>query len=189
MVAEYEQFLIDTILPELEQGRPGWDLPHTQSVVEYVQAIAKAEGLSGLEQDILTIVGYLHDYGYMYFRDMVDGGPTGGIPKREHPAKSAEKWDEIRDNPVFNFLDESAKNRIKHLILVHDDVYNLVYRDELLFMEADTLGALSTRGTIDISSDRYQAYLRHTMDKRISRFITDYSQQEAGRLISELLRG
>lgn len=188
MHSEYEQFLIDTILPELEQGREGWDLPHTQSVVSHVKKIAHKEDLADVETHSLVIVGYLHDYGYMHFREMLDGGPTGGVPKREHPAKSAEKWEEIRDHEVFDFLDESAKNRIKHLILVHDDVYNLSERDELLFMEADTLGALSTRGEIEVDSERYQMYLRHTQDKRIARFVSEYGLQEAERLMRELMR-
>lgn len=184
----YEQYLLDTIVPDLERGRPGWDKPHTLKVVEYVKAICDAyDNPDDLDRDVLIIAAYLHDYGYMYFLDELGaGGPTTGSAKQKHATKSAEKWLEIQDNPVFAFMSSAQKSRTEHLIRVHDEVYDLQDTDELVLMEADTLGALGTSSDVDSASDKYQYYLRATQDKRISRFITPYAIKEADKLMTML---
>ncbi|MFW0870949.1 MAG: HD domain-containing protein [Patescibacteria group bacterium] len=186
----YEEYLLVNIVPELAQGRPDWDLPHTLKVVEYVKIITDIHSAEpSLNRDVLIISAYLHDYGYRYFLDdIIPHRPTlGGRAKEEHALKSAEKWQEIKNHEVFNFLSEEDKDQIEHLILVHDKVYDLQDIDELVLMEADTLGALGTKSQVDVTSDAYQRYLRATQEKRISRFITPYAKDEAERLLSELL--
>lgn len=187
MVPQYEQFLIDAILPELDKGREGWDKPHTEQVVRYVKEICENADVEDIEKDVLVIVAYLHDFGYMFFCDELTEGPTGGRPKKEHPGKSKEKWDEIKNSVAFDFLSNGNKDRIGHLILVHDRVTELSDRDELLFMEADTLGALCMGNIQKIEEERYRSYIYATEDKRISRFITEYSKKEAKRLVQKAL--
>jgi hypothetical protein len=185
----YEQYLLATIVPELDQGRPGWDKPHTLKVVEYVKAIIDSyDDSSNLDRDVLIIAAYLHDYGYMYFLDeLLSGGPTTGRAKQEHAEKSAHKWLEIQSHEVFDFLSPRQKARTEHLIRVHDEVCELRDTDELVLMEADTLGALGTTSDIDRTSERYQHYLHATQSKRMSRFVTPYAKTEADRLLSNLL--
>lgn len=186
--ATYEEYLKQVILPMKDHGRPMWDYPHTMCVVYYVKEIIKHNPQLHLDHDVLVIVGYLHDIGYMSFTEQQLGrGPQGDSrPKKEHAQKSAEIWDSVQDNSIFDSLGESRKNRIKHLILQHDELESLNDVDELVFMEADTLGALGTPSNVNVLSVAYQNYLRVTEKKRISRFITGYSTEESARLLKVL---
>ena len=173
-------------MPALTQGRLDWDLPHTQNVVRYVKEITSKYDYAKVEAAMLVITAYLHDFGYLFFKDELKPGPTRGRAKAEHAKKSAEKWNEISTNNVFDFLSVAQKNRIHHLIEVHDSLSDLIDQDELLFMEADTLGALATQSNIDRSSLLYRNYLQHTRDARVGRFISQYSKQEAQKLLKKL---
>jgi len=50
----------------LRQGKPNWDIPHTQATVSWMRELIKAEG--GNER-ILVPVMYLHDTGYPEVRE------------------------------------------------------------------------------------------------------------------------
>ncbi len=181
----YEKYLIDTVLPQLEQGRPGWDKPHTVHVVEYVKKIIDNEPTVNTDKDALVVVAYLHDYGYMFFKDVLKSGPTKGIAKTQHAKKSAEYWTKIQDNEVFSAFSDTQKERINHLIVVHDEVEHLHAHDELLFMEADTLGALAMGNFQNIDNDVYQKYLNSVEQRRITRFVTDYAKAHAEKFIAK----
>lgn len=188
MTPAYEQFLIDTVLPQLERGRVGWDLPHTQHVVRYCKQILRAHPELGLTREVLVTVAYVHDYGYIYFADQLQKGPTQGVAKQMHARKSATYWERIQDEPVFGCFSREQKKRIQHLICVHDDIENLTDTDELAFMEADTLGALVMGNKDKIGEDRYNTYIDFTNKRRVSRFITQYSRDEVVRILSHTER-
>lgn len=178
----YEQYLIDTVLPQLREGRADWDEPHTKKVVHYVKKIVQNNLDRGLDLDVLVVVAYLHDYGYRYFFDELKEGPTGGRPKKEHANKSAEYWITIRNNPVFDGFGQDQKDRIEHLIRVHDEIEVLDDIDELVFMEADTLGAIAMPSNVDPQSMQYRNYIARVKERRLPRFITDYSKEKAGEI-------
>jgi hypothetical protein len=82
-------------------------------------------------------------------------------------------------NKIFDNFTSNQKERIIHLVNVHDTLEILKDNDELLLMEADTLGGLDvsrTKGTFDkASNDRYMKIVRN---KRLPHFITDYAKQK-----------
>ena len=49
----YEDVLKAKIFPELEAGRPNWDKPHTEAVVEHVKAIVDDSPKLDLGKDVL----------------------------------------------------------------------------------------------------------------------------------------
>ena len=59
-----------------------------------------------------------------------------------HTTLTRKKLEELLQRPEFSFLSESQKARATHLVNVHDKINELKDPDELILMEADTLGAL-----------------------------------------------
>lgn len=59
-----EQALINAILPELEKGRPNFDRPHTVAVVIKVKEIIKNNPQLKLDEAVLIVAAYSHDWGY-----------------------------------------------------------------------------------------------------------------------------
>ena len=60
----YDDILKSTILSELEAGRPNWDKPHTEAVVEHIKAIINSEPSLNLDTEVIVIAAYAHDWGY-----------------------------------------------------------------------------------------------------------------------------
>lgn len=127
--------------PYLEKGRP-FDLPHTKVVVYYAGLLATKESCDVL---VHTTTAWLHDTGY---HDLLEG-------------QSGSNYDDIKDKKELHmtrgaylvrrfFIDplnrqyysENQRNLITHLVYVHDKLEDLKTVDEILFMEADTLGAI-----------------------------------------------
>ena len=185
MLTTYEGLLKVKILPDLEAGRPNWDEPHTRAVVKHMKAIIENNPDLNLDQEILTIAAYAHDWGY-------SGLFKGGKPlnmndvsnaKEAHMKHSGQKLRELLKDPIFNFLSEERKQRAVHLTQRHDKLNELKDVDELVLMEADTLGGLDieeVKPTFDKeSNDRYMKGVR---EKRLPLFITEYGKMEFERL-------
>jgi len=188
-IPEYERYLQENVLPELSKGRVGWDRPHTEKVVSYVKRIIENNSELGLDLDVLVTVGYLHDYGYMYFKEYLKPGPTSasGMAKQMHAKKSAEYWVNIQDNEVFVYFTQAQKDRITHLIEVHDELDKLTDTDELIFMEADTLGAIAMGNFQKIDKVVYGQYVARVQKLRIPKFITAFSREESNKILEKLV--
>ena len=103
----WESFLIETVLPKLDKGRPAFNLEHTKLVVEYIKKLCDVH--KDLDRDVLLITAYLHDYGYIYFAQIAEEGipkPSQEV-KDEHPKKSVEYWQVVQNEEVFGFLSEN----------------------------------------------------------------------------------
>ena len=128
----------------LNKGREGWDVPHTRAVVYYAKLITKSEN-----QDLLVITtdARLHDIGYF------------GIT--EEDAREYEKVKEAKEfhmevgarvarrfvdrEEVAKILNNAQQDRVVHLVWVHDRLEELKDLDEIILMEADTLGSIDVR--------------------------------------------
>lgn len=128
----------------LNKGREGWDVPHTRAVVYYAKLITKSEN-----QDLLVIptAARLHDIGYF------------GIT--EEDAREYEKVKEAKEfhmevgarvarrfvdrEEVAKILNNAQQDRVVHLVWVHDRLEELKDLDEIILMEADTLGSIDVR--------------------------------------------
>lgn len=71
------------------------------------------------------------------------------------------------------------RERIIHLVSVHDNVKELHDKDELILMEADTLGALdASRVKPTFTYERGMTYLRENIAAyRVPRFVTEKGKQ------------
>ena len=181
-VADYPGELRDLVegyaLEILSHGRPGWDVPHTLAVVNWANKLARAQGL---DAKVLTTSAYLHDIGYYgQFEGLMSADLGKVMDKKEKHmvvgaamAASFLGSDEIRKRLTTDQIE-----RIVYLISVHDRVEELRSLDEIVLMEADSLGAID----IDFIEPTYRGwgaidYLETRMVKRRSRFVTPYAMQ------------
>lgn len=180
MDTNYEDLLKGKILPELEAGRPNWDKPHTEAVVEHIKAIIDKNPELNLDKVVLVIAAYTHDWGYA---GLFKAGKPLNIDdvdnaKASHMKMGAEKVKELLHNNVFNFLTENQKLRVERLVQVHDDLKTIRDLDEIVFMEADTLGGLDVekvKPSFDKESNA--KYMEGVKNTRYPMFITNYGKQ------------
>lgn len=187
MNQQAEEYLKHIIFPELERGRPEWDKPHTEAVVAYIKSIIAANPSMNLDSEVLIPAAYAHDWGYAGL--FVAGRPAtrGEIigQKAEHMKLGAQKIKSLLNDPVFDYLSNLQKERIQYLVSVHDKVEELKAADELILMEADTLGAADSDVVVPThTKQEYETWLEITRSKRISRFITDYSKAKVEELLA-----
>lgn len=126
----------------LSEGRADWDVPHTKAVVYHAGQIAKKENLDEL---VLITTAWLHDIGYYGQFENLDSSLYEDIQDRKvrHMLLGPLYSKEFLNRPeISKFYTQEQKNRIIHLISVHDKIEELKDLDELAFMEADTLGAI-----------------------------------------------
>ena len=185
---EIEKYLKARILPDLERGRPNFDRPHTLAVVYWLKQIIKHNPELNLDKLVLLIAAYAHDWGYA---DMFRQGRKAQYnevqkAKVKHMKLGAAKLQKLLDDKFFSFLTEKQKKRCLHLVAVHDNLNILKDSDELVLMEADTLGALDVnfvKPTFDFQSN--QKYMEEVTKKRLPKFITTFSRKRAEIFLKE----
>jgi hypothetical protein len=185
--SEVKEFLEDSIFPELERGRPGWDKPHTQAVVYYAHRILGSNTELEIDREVLIIAAYAHDWGYADLFSPDKHGSYAEVKERKklHMEVGSQKVARLLMDPIFRHLSESRKNRIVHLVAKHDELSELRDTDELVLLEADTLGMLDVDfavPTFDHSSN--EQFMNEVMNSRVPRFITEYSKNKVKELIS-----
>ena len=162
-LAQVEQYALQF----LRQGRPQWDEPHTRAVVYYAEELTQAVRGDAL---VVTTAAWLHDIGYF---GLFEGPTSGGYQavsaqKALHMEVGARLADEFLRRPgVAEFYTQEQRQRVVHLVRVHDLLEQLAALDEIVLMEADTLGALDVRRvrpTFD-----YESGLRHLEEVRTRR--------------------
>jgi hypothetical protein len=187
MTPEVEDFIQKQIFPDLVKGRPGWDKPHTEKVVYYLKEIVLHSPELALDEDVLLIAAYAHDWGYsgLFHKGKPASLQAVRMHKSLHMELGAQKVAELLKDNHFSYLSSDQKERIRYLVSVHDKLNILSDIDELVLMEADTLGALDPgEGVSDFSEVDIEQWLTRTKERRITRFITTYSKEKAAELIS-----
>ncbi|MBU0999332.1 HD domain-containing protein [Patescibacteria group bacterium] len=180
------KFLEEKILPELEKGRPNFDKPHTIAVVDKIQEIIEHSPQFKVDPIVLLIAAYAHDWGYC---DLFEDGQALELDdvkqaKSAHKRLGAEKISKLLQDKFFSSLTNEQKKRCVHLVAVHDNTEELTDPDELILMEADTLGGLDTNYVKPtFSAESNLRYIEGVKTKRAPKFITDYGKKELPRLI------
>lgn len=183
-----EQAIQDAVFPLLVKGRPNWDLPHTKNVVKYIKELLAHNPQLDVDHTVLLIAAYAHDIGYMGLFDTSSARNLQKIldKKAEHMLRGAEMLTKILTSPQFDTLTSIQKARAIHLVRVHDALKQLKDTDELLLMEADTLGGLDTSGTKPFEDPTSGIrYLKGVNHARRPRFITKYGKQLFDKLFRE----
>jgi putative nucleotidyltransferase with HDIG domain len=171
----------------LRQGRRGWDEPHTRAVVYYPAALATAAGAVPADALVAVTVAWLHDIGYAGLFADEDSTRHAVVKSRkaQHMERGAALAREFVERPdVAAFYTPAQRDRIVHLVGVHDKIEALSAPDEIVFMEADTLGALDTRRvtpTYDYESGL--RYLEGVRRRRAPRFATPLGKQYLAELL------
>ncbi len=164
----------------LAEGRPGWDVPHTLAVVRWAYELALE---NSLDVKVVVTAAYLHDVGYYgLFEESEVAGLTQVMNRKErHMVVGAEMVKRFLEG--VEGLTEVQKARVVHLVGIHDKVGELNAVDELVLMEADSLGAID----VDWVEPTYKGiealdYLDTRMIKRRARFITPMAMDAYDRL-------
>ena len=185
---EVEKFLKERIFSDLEKGRPGFDKPHTQTVVIQLKDLFNNVPDLQVDRAVLIIVAYAHDWGYS---ELFEGGEPVQLEemadaKIAHMDFGAQKLEELLKDDFFNYLTEAQKERAVYLVRVHDrdEVWPGADDDVRIFVEADTLGALAGKRTFNRESNR--KWIDETVKpQRMKAFLNDYSIKKAERLIEK----
>lgn len=181
-----ENFLKEKILPDLEKSRGGFDKIHTLEVVSWLKQIIKHNPELHLDEKVLLIAAYAHDWGYA---DLFKEGEVMQFDKVEnakplHMELGAKKLQELLTSDLFSFLTDKQKDRAIHLVAVHDKKFEIKDVDELVLMEADMLSSLdinTAKPKFDAESNK--KFMQAMLATRIPKFITKFSKREAERLI------
>jgi hypothetical protein len=81
-------------------------------------------------------------------------------------------------DPIFNYLAEARKARISYLVAMHDRLEELKEVDEIVLMEADTLGGLDVsfiKPTFD--KDSNERIMNGFCKRRQPLLVTEYSKK------------
>ena len=168
----------------LKEGRADWDVPHTRSVVYYADLLAQAAEADRL---VLTTAAWLHDIGYHGLFDEGDSSRYGHVQDKKilHMLRGADMAREFleRDEVIRRYTADQ-RERIIHLVGIHDKLDELRELDELMLMEADTLGAIDiarVKPTFDgAGAEKYIAKLKA---KRLPLFRTTVGKDLAEVLV------
>lgn len=168
----------------LSQGRKDWDEPHTRSVVYYARKIATAEGADVL---VAASAAWLHDIGYfgLFEGDSSKQHAEIKARKEQHMIRGAQMSQELFARPEMQRrVSTQQAERIVHLVKVHDEVEKLSALDEVIMMEADTLGAIDvTRVRPTFNYANAMRYMEGLTQRRIPRFITTTGRDLAANLL------
>jgi len=169
----------------LHQGREGWDIEHTKAVVFYAEKIAASEGL---DVEVLHTAAWLHDIGYYGLFEKTEANKYSQVEDKKmlHMLIGARLAKEFLQKPeVSSFYTPEQIQEIIHLVEVHDDFGKLgKSKEEIVLMEADTLGAIDLQRVIP-TFDRENGfkYIEGLKKKRLPRFQTDLGKQFLAKLL------
>ncbi len=185
---EVEEYLKEKILPDLEKSRGGFDKIHTLEVVAWLKQIIKHNPELKLDETVLLIAAYAHDWGYSdIFKDgQVMNFELVENAKPLHMELGAKKIGKLLNDDFFSFLSDKQKIRCIHLVAVHDKKFEIKDIDELVLMEADMLSSLDINTNKPIyDAESNKKFMKAMLTTRIPKFITKFSKNEAKKLIQK----
>ncbi len=181
-----EEYLKEKIFPDLKQSRGGFDKIHTQEVVDWLKQIIDHNKNLKLDKTVMLIAAYAHDWGYSELFQVGEIMDLEKIKraKKMHMVIGANKITKLLEDSFFSFLTDKQKDRIIHLVSVHDKKFEIKDIDELVLMEADMLSFLqvkSKKPVLDFESNKKA--MENFFATRLPKFITKFGKNEAKRLI------
>lgn len=169
------QILVENFaLDYLNRGRVNWDEPHTRAVSFYAVDLARKNNLN---VKVLYTAAWLHDTGYNALFEVGNSDQYDPVQlkKEEHMIKGEIIVNEFFENRWVKgwFLKEEEK-RVAHLVRIHDKVNDLIDLDEIVLMEADTLGAIDiSRVKPTYNKEEAEKYIKKSLEgKRVPKFQT-----------------
>ncbi|MCL4374419.1 hypothetical protein M1523_01005 [Patescibacteria group bacterium] len=141
-----ERLIADAILPQLYLGRSRFDHDHTVAVVYWIKWLIKKISLGQIYKRILITAAYAHDWGYAGLFREKEGESLDKITQKKalHMRRGARKIGHFLRTRCSSYFTADQIRRIVHLVAVHDNIEALATEDEIILMEADTLGMLDS---------------------------------------------
>ncbi len=185
-LSKLEKYLKEKILPDLEKSRGGFDKIHTLEVVAWLKQIISHNPKLQLDETVLLIAAYAHDWGYaeIFPEGQVMNAKIIENSKKLHMELGAKKIANLLKDDFFSFLSDEQKNRCIHLVAVHDKKFEIKEIDEIVLMEADMLSSLdinTKKPILDAESNKF--FMNSLINVRIPKFITEFSKSEAKKLV------
>jgi hypothetical protein len=181
-----EEYLKEKILPDLEKSRGGFDKIHTLEAVAWLKQIISYNPELKIDETVLLISAYAHDWGYsgIFKEGQVMSIEIVENAKKLHMELGAKKIETLLMDDFFSFLNDTQKARCIHLVAVHDKKFEIKDTDELILMEADMLSSLQiSPGKPIYDAESNKKFMGSMLATRIPKFITEFSRNEAKRLI------
>lgn len=186
-----EQILRQVILKDLtNKGRKDYDRPHTEAVVFWMKYLLNALPFSAqLDSSVLITAAYAHDWGYSRIQTLSESRNFQKMIsfKQLHMQFSAEMIERLLYSKLAKYYTEKQKMRVVHLVAKHDKVRELVAEDEVVLMEADTLGMLD-RGQVPntLSAEDTKRFLATSIyNLRLPRFRHSEAKVVAQQLLDD----
>ncbi|KKQ68625.1 MAG: hypothetical protein A2626_03005 [Candidatus Nealsonbacteria bacterium RIFCSPHIGHO2_01_FULL_38_55] len=183
-----EEYLKEKILPDLEKSRGGFDMIHTLEVVDWLKQIIKQNPDLNLDETVLLIAAYAHDWGYseIFTERQVMNFELVENAKSLHMELGAKKVEKLLKDDFFSFLSDKQKIRCIHLVAAHDKKFEIKDTDELALMEADMLSGLDINNNKPIyDAESNKKFMEAIITTRIPKFITKFSKDEVQKLIQK----
>lgn len=141
-----EQIIANKILPQLKFGRGKFDHDHTLAVVDWIKWLIQKNNSSELDSAVLITSAYAHDWGYVGLFKENEGENLQKITqkKAQHMERGARKINYFLKTKLSNYFTREQIQRVIHLVAVHDKIEKLNAEDEIILMEADTLGMIDS---------------------------------------------
>lgn len=185
-----ERVLETHIYPDLNKGRKDFDLPHTKAVVYWMKwLIANHPKMNKLNSKILIAAAYAHDWGYIGLFDGLNSNDPQVIAQKkvEHMTRGSAKIEKLLSEKLSDLFTREEILRTSHLVLMHDKLAELHDEDELMMMEADTMGILDvSRVKPTFSKEDNERFLTTEIDQlRLPAFIHEYAKKVATNLADQ----
>jgi len=182
-----EDYLKEKILADLENSRGGFDKIHTLEVVDWLKQIIKQNPELNLDETVLLIAAYAHDWGYseIFKEGQVMSFELVENAKSSHMELGARKIKKLLEEDFFSFLTNEQKERCVHLVAVHDKKLEIKDTDELILAEADMLSGLDVTDKPMFDAESNKKYMEAFMRDRMPKFITKFSKDKVKKLIQK----
>lgn len=188
---QIESILQQSILSNLEKGRREYERPHTEAVVYWIKEILSKLNLSESMNKVLITAAYAHDWGYIGLFDGIDSTNLELVHqmKPKHMERGAKMIYDLLSNRLSKYFTTEEIAQVTHLVDIHDKLEELKSEDEIILMEADTLGAVDVEKVKPTYSkaDTELMIEREIRGRRLPIFRHDWAKIEAEKLIQKRL--
>lgn len=188
---DIENILSHTILPDLDKGRKDFDRPHTEAVVYWIKAILSKTSSSESRNKILITAAYGHDWGYIGLFDDIDSAKLELVHqmKPKHMERGSKMISNLLRDKLSGYFTEEEIAQVSHLVGIHDKLEELRTEEEMILMEADTLGSIDVDRVKPTYSkaDTELMIEREIRGRRLPIFRHDWAKIEAEKLIQKRL--
>ncbi|MCB9813617.1 MAG: hypothetical protein H6772_04390 [Pseudomonadales bacterium] len=190
---------IESLKPKINGVSLGSNIPQSSATHQYSSVVLQNSSGSlqksavsihqkTIDPQVLITAAYAHDWGYSGLFSQLNSNSLKDITvmKKIHMNRGSFLIEQLLHQRLGNYFSQKQILRVSHLVLFHDEIKKLVDEDELLLMEADTLGMLDiNKSTQKFSQKDNLEFMKNRFEKRrLPKFI----HQEAKKIALQLAK-